>query len=88
MKIKCKQCDDIIENKEIDKEIWCSCKNIGFFNDYILYGNKNKLKEKSYEDLIPKKSLEEVVNELNKLENNWTESYEDKIFLCRNNIKI
>ncbi|MCI8670539.1 MAG: hypothetical protein HFI36_00710 [Bacilli bacterium] len=70
MKIKCKQCDDIIENKEINKEIWCSCSNIGIFNDYILYGNKNKLKEKNYEDLTPKKSLEEVVNELNKLENN------------------
>ncbi len=70
MKIKCKQCDSIIENKNINKEIWCSCKNIGIFNDYILYGNKNKLKEKSYEDLTPKKSLEEVVNELNKLENN------------------
>lgn len=70
MKIKCKQCDDIIENKEFNKEIWCSCKNIGIFNDYILYGNKNKLKENSYEDLTTKKSLEEVVNELNKLENN------------------
>lgn len=69
MKIKCKQCDDILVNKELNKEIWCSCKNIGVFNDYILYVNKNKLKEKSYEDLIPKKSLEEVVNELNKLEN-------------------
>lgn len=69
MKIKCKQCNDILENKELNKEIWCSCKNIGIFNDYILYGNRNKLKEKSYEDLIPKKSLEEVVNELNKLEN-------------------
>ncbi len=70
MKIKCKQCDNIIENKEFNEEIWCSCKSIGLFNDYILYGNKNKLKEKSYEDLTPKKSLEEVVNELNKLENN------------------
>ena len=70
MKIKCKQCDDILENKELNKEIWCSCKSIGLFNDYILYGNKNKLKEKSYEDLTSKKSLEEVVNELNKLENN------------------
>ncbi len=69
MKIKCKQCDDILENKEINKEMWCSCKNIGIFNDYILYGNKKKLKEKSYEDLTPKKSLEEVENELNKLEN-------------------
>ena len=70
MKINCKQCDDILENKEINKEIWCSCKSIGLFNDYILYGNKNKLKEKSYEDLTPRKSLEEIVNELNKLENN------------------
>ena len=70
MKIKCKQCDDILENKEVNKEIWCSCKNIGIFNDYILYGNKNNLKEKSFIDLSPKKSLEEVVNELNKLENN------------------
>ena len=56
MKIKCKQCDDILENKEVNKEIWCSCKNIGLFNDYILYGDNNKLKEKSYEDLTPKKS--------------------------------
>lgn len=69
MKIKCKQCDDIIENKELNKELWCSCKSIGLFNDYILYGNTNKLKEKSYEDLTPKKSLEEIKNELNKLEN-------------------
>ena len=29
MKIKCKQCDDIIENKVINKEIWCSCKCVG-----------------------------------------------------------
>ena len=29
MKIKCKQCDDILENKELNKEIWCSCKSIG-----------------------------------------------------------
>lgn len=70
MKIKCKQCDDIIENKVNNKEIWCSCKSIGLFNGYILYGNKNKLKENSYEDLTTKKSLEGVVNELNKLENN------------------
>lgn len=70
MKIKCKQCDDILENKVINKELWCSCKNIGLFNDYILYGNNNKLKEKSFIDLLPKKSLEEIVNELNKLENN------------------
>jgi len=70
MKIKCMQCADIIENKDLNKEVWCSCKSIGLFNDYILYGNANKLKEKSYEDLTPKKSLEEVVNELNKLENN------------------
>lgn len=70
MKIKCKQCNDILENKEINKEIWCSCKSIGLFNDYILYGNTSKLKEKGYEDLTSKKSLEEVVNELNKLEHN------------------
>lgn len=70
MKIKCKQCDDIIENKVINKEIWCSCKSVGLFNGYILYGNKNKLKENNYEDLTTKKSLKEVVNELNKLENN------------------
>lgn len=69
MKIKCKQCNDILENREINKEIWCSCKSIGLFNDYILYGNTNKLKEKNYEDLTPKKSLKEVVNELDKLEN-------------------
>lgn len=70
MKIKCKLCNNIIENKELNIEIWCSCKNIGLFNDYILYGNNNKLKEKSFIDLLPKKSLEEIVNELNKLENN------------------
>lgn len=70
MKIKCKQCDDIIENKVINKEIWCSCKSVGLFNDYILYRNKNKLKEKSYEDLTSKKTLEEVEIELNKLDNN------------------
>lgn len=70
MKIKCKQCDNILENKEINKEIWCSCKSIGLFNDYILYGNKNKLKKRAIEDLTQKKSLEEIVNELNKLENN------------------
>ena len=69
MKIKCKHCNDILENKEFNQEIWCSCKIIVLFNDYILYGNKNKLKEKSYENLTPKKSLEEVENELNKLEN-------------------
>lgn len=68
MKIKCKKCNDIIENKEFNKELWCSCNNIGLFNDYILYGNKNELKEKSYIDLTPKKSLEEVAKELNKLE--------------------
>lgn len=69
MKIKCKKCNDIIENREINKELWCSCKNIGLFNDYILYGNKNELKEKSYIDLTPKKLLQEVANELDKLEN-------------------
>lgn len=68
MKIKCKQCDDIIENKVINKEIWCSCKSVGLFNGYILYGNKNKLKDNSYENLTPKKTLEEVIDELNKLE--------------------
>ncbi len=46
MKIKCKKCNDIIENREFNKERWCSCQNIGLFNDYILYGNKNELKEK------------------------------------------
>lgn len=70
MKIKCKKCNDIIENKENDKEVWCSCKNVGLFNDYILYGNNNELKEDSYIDLTPKKELEEVIAELNKLENN------------------
>ncbi len=70
MKIKCKKCNDIIENKKINKEIWCSCKNLGLFNDYILYGNDNKLKEDSYIDLTPKKSIEEVIEELNNLENN------------------
>ena len=70
MKIKCKKCNDIIENKEFDKEVWCSCKNLGLFNDYILYGNNNELKEDSYIDLTPKKELEEVIAELNKLENN------------------
>ena len=70
MKIKCKKCNNIIENKENDKEVWCSCKNLGLFNDYILYGNNNELKEDSYIDLTPKKSIEEVIEELNKLENN------------------
>lgn len=70
MKIKCKLCNNIIENKELNIEIWCSCKSVGLFNDYILYGNKNKLKEKSYEDLMFKKTLEEVEIELNKLDNN------------------
>lgn len=70
MKIKCKKCNDIIENGDFNKELWCSCKSIGLFNDYILYGNSNKLKEKGFIDLSPKKSLEEVINELNKLENN------------------
>jgi len=73
MKIKCKLCNNIIENKELNIEIWCSCKSAGLFNDYILYGNKNKLKEKSYEDLTSKKTLEEVeieLNKLNKLDNN------------------
>lgn len=70
MKIKCKKCNDIIESRDFNKELWCSCKSIGLFNDYILYGNSNELKEKSFIDLSPKKSLEEVINELNKLENN------------------
>lgn len=70
MKIKCKKCNNIIESKENDKEVWCSCKNLGLFNDYILYGNNNELKEDSYIDLTPKKELEEVIAELNKLENN------------------
>ena len=70
MKIKCKKCNDIIENKGFDKEVWCSCKNLGLFNDYILYGNDNELKEDSYIDLASKKSIEEVIEELNKLENN------------------
>ena len=70
MKIKCKKCNDIIENKENDKEVWCSCKNVGLFNDYILYGNNNELKEDSYIDLALEKSIEEVIEELNKLENN------------------
>lgn len=70
MKIKCKKCNDIIENKELDKEVWCSCKNLGLFNGYILYGNNNELKEDSYIDLTPKKSIEEVIEQLNKLENN------------------
>ena len=70
MKLKCNKCNDIIENKNLNKEIWCSCKSIGIFNDYILYGNNNKLKGKSYIDLSPKKSLEEVIKELNVLENN------------------
>lgn len=82
MKIKCKQCDDIIKNKVINKEIWCSCKSVGLFNGYILYGNKNKLKDNSYENLIPKKTLEEVIDELNKLESDWSESCGDTIFLC------
>ncbi len=70
MKIKCKECNNIIENKDDDKEVWCSCKNLGLFNDYILYGNSNKLKKDSYIDLTPKKALKEVIKELNKLENN------------------
>ena len=69
MKIKCKKCNDIIESTEFDKEVWCFCKNLGLFNDYILYGDNNELKEDSYIDLTPKKSIEEVIEELNKLEN-------------------
>ena len=57
MKIKCKKCNSIIENKEYDK-------------DYILYGNNNKLKRDSFIDLTPKESIEEVITELNKGENN------------------
>lgn len=70
MKIKCKKCNDIIENTKINTEIWCSCKSIGLFNDYITYGKDNILKEKSYIDLTPKKSLQEIIKELNELENN------------------
>ncbi len=70
MKIKCKKCHNIINNKYPNKEIWCSCKSIGLFNDYILYGDNNKLKDKSYIDLSPKKSLNEVIKELNILEIN------------------
>ena len=70
MKIKCKKCNNIIENKENAKEVWCSCKNLGLFNDYILYGSSNKLKKDSYIDLTPRKTLEKVIEELNKLENN------------------
>lgn len=69
MKIKCKKCNDIIENQKSNIELWCSCNSIGLFNDYILYGKGNEQKENSYIDLTSKKSLEEVVNELNKLEN-------------------
>lgn len=68
LKLKCKKCNDIIENKESDKEIWCSCGNIGLFNDYITYGENNKLKEDSYIDLTTKKTLQEVIKELNELE--------------------
>ncbi len=68
LKLKCKKCNDIIENKESDKEIWCSCGNIGVFNEYIINEKNNKLKENSYIDLIPKKTLQEVVKELNELE--------------------
>ena len=50
------------------------------FNGYILYGNKNKLKDNSYENLTPKRTLEEVVDELNKLESDWTESCRNTIF--------
>lgn len=39
------------------------------YRNYIL----NKLKDKSYIDLSPKKSLEEVIKELNVLENNQNE---------------
>ena len=70
MKIKCKKCNDIIENKNDDKEVWCSCKNLGLFNDYILYGDNNELKKDSYIDLTTKKSIEEVIEELNRVENN------------------
>lgn len=46
MKLKCNKCNDIIENKNLNKEIWCSCKIIGIFNDYIIYGDNNKLKDR------------------------------------------
>ena len=40
------------------------------FNDYILYGDNNELKKDSYIDLTTKKSIEEVIEELNRVENN------------------
>ena len=36
MKLKCNKCNDIIENKNLNKEIWRFCKSIGIFNDFIL----------------------------------------------------
>lgn len=52
-KIKCKNCGDILEGIIPIKEVWCSCGNVGLYNDYIAFGKVNNLPAKyCYEDLI------------------------------------
>lgn len=52
-KIKCKSCGEILEGIVPIKEVWCSCGNVGLYNDYIAFGKVNNLPAKyCYEDLI------------------------------------